>query len=178
MEQNGWGCLPCLHFSQLPALSLLFLHPGKFLVEERCYILKQQQQNKMPPKTKNKQYKTKKIKNQFENWFSNSFNFLHGSKLYISRCKIKVKVLCLVYILMSHLKYPHLELNSLQFECFLYCDFKDDPRVPDPVFCRTPCKEYSERSLNYTFLGRIGSCLHSSSHQLVMDGYSSCFNGF
>lgn len=54
---------------------------------------------------------------------------------------------------MSHLKYPHLELDPLYFGCFLYHDFKDDPRIPNPGFCRTPSKEHSPKSL-YAFSGR------------------------
>lgn len=45
----------------------------------------------------------------------------------IARGEIKVRVLCLGYILISHLKYPYLELKPPKLEYFLFHDFKYYP---------------------------------------------------
>lgn len=91
------GMPPLPPLQPASCLSVLFLHPAKFLVEDRVlHLLKKQ---------KKKQYKPK-------NGNPTPLIFFKGAN-YISRCEVKVKVLCLACILMSHLKYLYLELNSL-----------------------------------------------------------------
>lgn len=50
---------------------------------------------------------------------------------------------------MSHLKYPYLELKSPKFEYFLFPDFKDYPRTPNPIICRTFRAKNILSSVNY-----------------------------